>query len=502
LLKEEIKIEVEKLCNTFKEATISDAIDIVEHVAYFIFLRKLDKEDARKEKESLVFHIDYDGVFKDGKEFLRWSRVKNSNGNDIYELMTSKIRVFINDISNVDEYRYLRYIKDITLNINQDNIASFTKIIERIDKLLNNYEGMESQIYEYLVKKIPPIKEDGRFITPRHIIDMIIQLMEPKIDDTIMDAACGTGGFLVASSNYIKNNYESELHEKNNRNHFQSDLFNGLDSSTELSRIANINMILHGIDNGNIKCVNSLSESNSDRDKYTLIMSNIPFSGAIDKDEVSGDLAKIMKKSVNTQGLFTILNLQMLKLGGRCACIVPEGVVSSVQVFPNIREELVEKHKLEAVISMPSGMFKTNNKSGKESGAKASLLIFTKTGSGGTDKVWFYDMEADGYSLDDKRNKIEANDIPDIIHRFKNLDKEIDRERIEKSFLVDVEDIRQKTINNKGKKNYSLSIQEYKQNIYEELKYEDPKVMINNIEVLNKEIDIIIKEIKNMIGEI
>ena len=501
MINEELKLEIEKLCDTFKEASISDAIDIAEHVGYFMLIRKLDKEDAIKEKECVILGETHKSIFDGKEQYLRWSKLKNSNETDVYDALSGKINTFISEISIQEQYSYLENIKDISLRINKENIGSFTKIIDKLDSLLSNHERSIGDMFEYLSTKIPPIKENGRFITPRHIVDMIVQLMDPKLEDIIMDPACGTGGFLVYSSDYIKKNYENELHKKDNKEHFQNNMFNGLDSSSELVKIANINMIVHGINHSNIKCVNSLSDNNLDRDKYSLIMTNMPFNGVLDKDEVSGDILKVVKNNSKIEGLFTALNIKMLKLGGRCACIVPDGFVYSTKSFPNVREELVENHKLEAVISIPDGVFKTKNKSGKESGVKASIIIFTKTGCGGTDKVWFYDMEADGYSLDGKRDKIEDNDIPDIIHRFKNLDKEVDRDRTEKSFIVDVDDIRNTAVDDKGKKHYSLSIKDYKMKIYEEIEYEDPKIMIDRIETLECEISKGISELKWFINK-
>lgn len=500
MINEELRIEIEKLCDIFKEASISDAIDIAEHVGYFMLIRKLDKDDVAMEKESSILGISYKSIFEGKYQYLRWSKLKNSNEQDMYKALSKQINNFISEISIKEQYSYLQYIKDINLIINKENIGAFIKIIAKLDSILSSYERSIGEIFEYLVTKIPPIKENGRFITPRHIVDMIIQLMDPKVENIIMDPACGTGGFLVHSCNYIKKNYERELHKRENKEHFQNNMFHGLDSSSELVKIANINMILNGINNSKIKCLNSLSDNNSDRDKYSLVMTNIPFSAALDKDEVSGDVSKAVKSNSKIEGLFTVLNIKMLKLGGRCACIVPDGFVYSTKSFPNIRKELVENHKLEAVISIPDGVFRTKNKSGKESGVKASIIIFTKTGCGGTDKVWFYDMEADGYSLDGKRDKIEDNDIPDIIHRFRNLDKEVDRERTEKSFLVDLADIRNTVVDDKDKQYYSLSIKDYKMKIYEEIEYKDPKIMIERIEKLEYEISRCIIEIKKIIN--
>lgn len=501
MINEKLRIDVEKLCDTFKEATISDPVDIAEHVGYFMIIRNLDKEDTAKEKENLALGIDHKSIFEGKGEDLRWSKLKNSNQYDTYELLSDKINNFIDKTSKKEQYSYLKYIKDIKLNISKENIGVFTLIISQIDSLLNKYKRSQGDIFECLTTKIQPIKEEGRFVTPRHIVDMIIQLMDPKIEDIIMDPSCGTGGFLVYSSDYIRKNYEKELHKSCNKEHFQNEMFNGLDSSSELARISNINMILHGISGANIKCINSLSCKNSDRDIYTMIVNNMPFNGALNKDEVSGDISKTIEKNSKIEGLFTVLNIKMLKVGGRCACIVPDGFVYSTKSFTNVRKELVEKHKLEAVISIPSGVFRTKNKSGKESCVKASIIIFTKTGCGGTEKVWFYDMEADGYSLDGKRDKIEDNDIPDIIQRFKNLDKEIYRDRVEKSFLVDIENIR-RTIDDKEKQIYSLYIQDFKETVYEKIEYEDPKVLIEKIQSLNKEIGGNIEDLKNMIGGI
>lgn len=495
-----LRIEIEKLCDIFKEASISDSIDIAEHVGYFMLIKKLDEDDVAREKDSSILGISYKSIFDGKEQYLRWSKLKNANEQDIYKALSEQINTFVSEISVKEQYSYLQHIKDINLRINKENIGSFTKIIEKLDSILSSYERSIGDIFECLVIKIPPIKENGRFITPRHIVGMIVQLMDPKVDDIIMDPACGSGGFLVHSGDYIKRNYERELHKRDNKEHFQNNMFNGLDSSSELVRLSNINMILHGINNSNIKCLNSLSDNNVNRDKYSLVMTNMPFNGVLDKDEVSGDVSKAVKSNSKIEGLFTALNIKMLKLGGRCACIVPDGFVYSTKSFPNIRKELVEEHKLEAVISIPDGVFRTKNKSGKESGVKASIIIFTKTGCGGTDEVWFYDMEADGYSLDGKRDKIEDNDISDIIHRFRNLDKEVDRERTEKSFLVDLDDIRNTVVDDKDKQYYSLSIKDYKMKIYEEIEYEDPKIMIDRIENLECEISKGIIEIKEIIN--
>ncbi|MGG3006859.1 HsdM family class I SAM-dependent methyltransferase, partial [Geobacillus stearothermophilus] len=256
------------------------------------------------------------------------------------------------------------------------------------------------------------------------------------------------------------------------KEHFNNRMFYGFDMDRTMLRIGAMNMMLHGIENPNIEYRDSLSEQNKDKDKYTLVLANPPFKGSLDYDAVSNDLLKVVKTK-KTELLFLALFLRILKTGGRCACIVPDGVLfGSSKAHKDIRKEIVENHKLEAIISMPSGVFKPY------AGVSTAIMIFTKTGVGGTDHVWFYDMKADGYSLDDKRTPIEDNDIPDIIARFHNREAEKERKRTEQSFFVPVEEIREN--------DYDLSINKYKEIEYEEVKYQQPIEIIEKVKKLYK----------------
>lgn len=369
-------------------------------------------------------------------------------------------------------------------------------MLDKIMTAMNGiYELMEEDksgdtrgdVYEYLLSKIATAGVNGQFRTPRHIIKMMVELMDPRPDDTICDPAAGTSGFLVEAAEYLKNvKKEDVLFDPENRKHYMNDMFTGFDMDRTMLRIGAMNMMTHGIEHPNIEYRDSLTDQNPDRDKYSLILANPPFKGSLDYDSVSDDLLDTAKTK-KTELLFLELFLKMLKKGGRTACIVPDGVLfGSSKAHKAIRKELIENNKLQAVISMPSGVFKPY------AGVSTAVLVFNKTGYGGTDKVWFYDMMNDGFSLDDKRSRIEDNDIPDIVERFRNLDKEADRKRTDQSFLVDKEEI--------VKNDYDLSINKYKEIEYEKVEYEPTYVILGRINELQKEIEAGLKELEKMLN--
>lgn len=322
----------------------------------------------------------------------------------------------------------------------------------------------------------------------RHIIRMMVELMNPTPQELICDPACGTSGFLVVASDYLMEKYRNDiLMNKQNRDHFMNHMFNGFDMDRTMLRIGAMNMMTHGVESPNIEYRDSLSDQNTDNNKYSMILANPPFKGSLDYDSVSTDLLKIAKTK-KTELLFLALFIRMLKVGGRCACIVPDGVLfGSSKAHKAIRQAIVDDNRLEAVISMPSGVFKPY------AGVSTGILIFTKTGHGGTDKVWFYDMKADGFSLDDKRSPVKENDIPDILERFNNLDKEVERKRTEQSFLVDKQEI----IDNE----YDLSINKYKEVVYEKVEYPPTSEILADIEALNREIDKNLVELKALLND-
>lgn len=312
---------------------------------------------------------------------------------------------------------------------------------------------------------------------------MMVELMKPTPEDIIIDPAMGTAGFLVAASEYLRKHHNDMFLVQGLKEHYHNTMFYGNDMDRTMLRIGAMNMMLHGVDNPNIDYRDSLSEINKDKEKYTLVLANPPFKGSLDYEAVSNDLLKIAKTK-KTELLFLSLFIRILKPGGRAAVIVPDGVLfGSSKAHKTIRKEIIDNHKLEAIISMPSGVFKPY------AGVSTAIMIFTKTGAGGTDNVWFYDMKADGFSLDDKRTPIEENDIPDIIKRFNNLEAEKERKRTEQSFFVPVEELREN--------DYDLSINKYKEIEYEEVEYEAPQLILEKIEKYEHEIIQGIKELKD-----
>ena len=323
---------------------------------------------------------------------------------------------------------------------------------------------------------------NGQFRTPRHIIRMMVELMQPTLKDTICDPAMGSAGFIVESAKYIQAHYKSELLKKENAEHYKNGMLHGFDTDATMLRIGAMNLMLHGVDNPDIQYQDSLSTDNKDADRYTLCLANPPFTGSLDNEAVSKTLLAITKTK-KTELLFLALFVRMLQIGGRCASIVPDGVLfGNSSGHKSIRKELIDKQRLQAVISMPSGVFKPY------AGVSTAILIFTKTNAGGTDKVWFYDMKADGFSLDDKRTPIADNDIPDVIARFKNLEAEESRTRKDQSFLVPVDEIKAN--------DYDLSINKYKEVEKVKVEYEKPDMVLGRIEALQKEITAAIKEFK------
>ena len=404
----------------------------------------------------------------------------------MYEIVQEWVFPFIKNLHSDKNSAYSKYMDDAIFKLPTPLVLS--RVIDSLDDIYalmgqSTETDIRGDVYEYLLSKISTAGRNGQFRTPRHIISMMVELMNPQPNDIICDPACGTGGFLVGASDYLQKNYRNDiLMNKENREHYMNHMFHGFDMDRTMLRIGAMNMMTHGVESPFIEYRDSLSDQNLDKDKYSMILANPPFKGSLDADSVSADLLKVTNTK-KTELLFLALFIRMLKIGGRCACIVPDGVLfGSSNAHKQIRKTLIEDNRLEAVISMPSGVFKPY------AGVSTGILIFTKTGHGGTDKVWFYDMKADGYSLDDKRTQIKENDIPDIIERFKHLENEIDRKRTEQSFFVDKEEI--------VKNDYDLSINKYKEVVYEKVEYPPTSEILAEIESLNNEINKNIAELK------
>ncbi|RZL69198.1 MAG: SAM-dependent DNA methyltransferase [Pedobacter sp.] len=362
-------------------------------------------------------------------------------------------------------------------------LANVVDMISGIDMKDRDTKG---DVYEYLLSKIATAGTNGQFRTPRHIIKMMVEMMQPGLEDTIADPAAGSCGFLVGAAEFIKEHHKKAFYDKKFQKKFSRDMFVGMEFDPTMIRIGAMNMILHGVEEPTLFDVDALSEANTSfEDKATLVLANPPFTGSLDKDAVDSKLTKVVD-SRKTELLFLALILKGLKKGGRAAVIVPDGVLfGSGKAHKQIRKEIVDNHKLEAVISMPSGVFKPY------AGVSTAILIFTKTTAGGTDKVWFYDMQADGFSLDDKRQKIKNDDIPDILYRWKNLDKEVNRQRTDNSFFVPLNDLHEHS--------YELSIKRYKDVVYKGEEFDKPDVIIANIQNLDKERQLALKALEELL---
>ena len=393
--------------------------------------------------------------------------------------MQEMVFPFIKNLHGDKDSAYAKYMGDAIFKV--PTPLMLDKIVTAMDGM---YEQMAKEsasdiagdVYEYLLSKLENAGRNGQFRTPRQIIKMMVALVKPRPDDVICDPAFGSAGFLIAAATYLKENCKQEVFfDRKNKDHYMNHMFHGFDMDRTMLRIGAMNMMLHGVDNPFIEYRDSLSDQNPDKNKYSLILANPPFKGSLYYDIVSTDLLKLCKTK-KTELLFLALFLRMLKVGGRCAYIVPDGVLfGSSTAHKAIRREIIENNRLEAVISMPSGVFKPY------AGVSTAILIFTKTGHGGTDNVWFYDMKADGFSLDDKRSPTTENDIPDIIARFHNWEAEATRERTEQSFFVPKEEI--------AGNDYDLSINKYKKTEYVPVEYPSTQEIMAQLRDLQKKID-------------
>lgn len=480
----ELRSKVDKLWEVFWTGGITNPLSVIEQFTYLLFIKGLDEVETTKENEAMFLGLEYEGTFQNDKQNLRWSKFKNLEAQQMFDVVSKEVFPFIKNLHGKKDSAYAKYMDDAIFMIPTPQML--TKIVDGIDNIEMKDRDTKGDLYEYLLSKVATAGTNGQFRTPRHIIDMIVELMKPTPEDIIVDPAAGSAGFLVSSGEYLRKNHNDLFLVQGLKQHFNNDMFHGFDMDRTMLRIGAMNMMLHGVENPNIQYQDSLSEGNKDEDKYTLVLANPPFKGSLDYEAVSADLLKVTKTK-KTELLFLALFTRMLKAGGRCASIVPDGVLfGSSKAHKDIRKEIIENHKLEAIISMPSGVFKPY------AGVSTAIIIFTKTGVGGTENVWFYDMKADGYSLDDKRSPIEENDIPDLVARFHSFESDKERKRTEQSFIVPVGEI----VENE----YDLSINRYKEIEYEEAQYEDPKVILADIKKLEEEIMKGIKELGGMIG--
>lgn len=484
----ELKNKVDKLWEMFWTGGLTNPLDVIEQITYLMFIRDLDQTDNTWQKERVMLGISYTSMFKN-KEHLKWSVLRDKPAETLYQTMQGEVFPFIKEL-NGNSGTYAKYMSDAIFKVPTPQLLE--KIVTALDEmygLIGKMQGKQDargDLYEYMLSKLSTAGTNGQFRTPRHIIRMMVELLDLQPDDIICDPACGTSGFLVAAGEYLKEHYLDEIfYNKDAKAHYDNAMFTGFDMDRTMLRIGAMNMLTHGVANPNIVYKDSLSDQNTDAGKYTKILTNPPFKGSLDYDIVSTDLIKVTKTK-KTELLFLALFLRMLKNGGRCASIVPDGVLfGSSTAHRDIRKEIIETHRLEAIISMPSGVFKPY------AGVSTAVIVFTKTGAGGTDKVWFYDMKFDGYSLDDKRTPMEQSDMPDIVARFHALDQEEGRARTEQSFLIPKDEI----VDN----DYDLSINKYKKSAYVEEEYPYPLEIMAEINELEMEITAGLVELEEML---
>ena len=484
----ELKNKINALWEIFWTGGITNPLDVVEQMTYLMFIHDLDETDSRKAKESVMLGLPHQSIFAADSQ-LKWSVFHDFPAERMYAVMQEQVFPFIKNLHGDRESAYARYMDDAIFKI--PTPLMLDKVVTALDEIYDQMAQLRDgdvrgDVYEYLLSKIATAGVNGQFRTPRHIIKMMVELMAPGPDEVICDPACGTSGFLVAAGEYLKAHHREEIFfNRQKKDHYMNAMFHGYDMDRTMLRIGAMNMMTHGVDSPTIQYRDSLSDQNTDREKYSLILANPPFKGSLDADIVSADLLKLCKTK-KTELLFLALFLKMLKVGGRCTCIVPDGVLfGSSKAHKDIRRELVENHRLEAVISMPSGVFKPY------AGVSTGVLIFTKTGHGGTDQVWFYDMRADGLSLDDKRAPVAENDIPDIIARFHDLAGEEGRARTEQSFLVPKAEI--------VENGYDLSINKYKKTEYVPVEYPPTSEIFAQLRQLETEIQKGLEELEGMV---
>ena len=503
----DLKSKVDRLWDAFWSGGISNPLEVIEQITYLLFIKRLDElHTAREAKGNRLKKPIENPIFNKNQQELRWSRFKNEAAGEMYKIVSEKVFPFIKELkSDREDSTYQHHMKDARFTI--PNAGLLAKVVDMIDKIPMEDRDTKGDIYEYMLSKIASAGQNGQFRTPRHIIRLMVELVKPTPNDIVCDPASGTAGFLVATGEYLRENHKEIFTNDKLRHHFHEKLFNGFDFDSTMLRIGSMNMLLHGVENPNIRYKDSLAEEHAgDEERYTLVLANPPFAGSLDYENTAKDLQRVVKTK-KTELLFLALFLRLLKAGGRAAVIVPDGVLfGSSNAHKTLRKTLVEEQKLDAVISLPGGVFKPY------SGVSTAILIFTKTNSGGTDYVWFYDVDADGWSLDDKRTALlaaeklgpitsvaltpdehETNNLPDILSRWtKRSQGERNNPRTSQSFCVPKIDI--------AAQGYDLSLNRYKEVEHEDVAHRPPSQILQSLHQLESEIQQGMKELEGLLN--
>lgn len=478
----ELKSRVNRVWDAFWAGGISNPLEVIEQITYLLFIRRLDDLQTLADRKARVTGTLERTIFGPDEQDLRWSNFKNIGADRMFEIVGDEVFPFLRKLGG-DGSTYSEHMKDARFTI--PTPALLSRVVDMVAEIPMDDRDTNGDLYEYLLSKIASAGTNGQFRTPRHIIQLMVDLMAPRPDDEIVDPACGTAGFLVAASEYVRQHHAEALLDATQRKHFHESMFHGYDFDQTMLRIGSMNMLMHGVEAPDIRYQDSLS-GGADVAKFSLILANPPFAGSVDAESIAKDLTRVANTK-KTELLFLALFLKVLKPGGRAAVIVPDGVLfGSTKAHKALRQALVEDQKLDAVIKLPSGVFRPY------AGVSTAILCFTKTDSGGTDDVWFYDVRADGFSLDDKRSAVDANDLPDVRARWaERAGAERSRERAEKSFTVPKADI--------VLQGYDLSINRYKELVHEEAEHRDPAEILSDIESLNAEIEAGTAELKGLL---
>ena len=490
----ELKSKVDRIWDTMWSGGISNPLSVIEQLTYLLFIKRLDELHTRRERKAARTGTPLEEpVFAAGQDRLRWSRFKEAAPEQMFETVRDGVFPFIKTLGQKGEASgeggstYTHHMKDALFMMPTARVLA--NVVDQLDGIDMADRDTKGDLYEYMLGKIATAGQNGQFRTPRHIIRLMVDMTAPTPKDVIGDPACGTAGFLIAASEHLVEHHSDTIYkDARARRRFNEGTFHGYDFDHTMLRIGSMNMLLHGVENPDIRYKDSLAQTDDDdTETYSLILANPPFAGSLDYESTAKDLQRTFKTK-KTELLFLALFLRLLQTGGRAAVIVPDGVLfGSSKAHKTLRKILVEEQKLDAIVSMPAGVFKPY------AGVSTAVLLFTKTNSGGTDNVWFYDMQADGFSLDDKRTpQPEKSDLADILSRWQNRAAEGDRARTDQSFLVPKAEI--------ADNDYDLSINRYKEVEYEAVEYDPPKVILKRLAKLEEEIAKGREELEGMLG--
>jgi type I restriction enzyme M protein len=510
----ELKAKIDAVWNDFWSGGISNPLEVMEQLTLLLFVKGLDETQTRAERkahrtdEPIENPVFPDGTYTpEGKttsrpyEDLRWDRLKNLPAKEMYDVVENYVFPFLRERTTSSTHG--KHMRGARFTIPTPGLLQ--KAVDGLDAIPMEDRDTKGDVYEYMLSKIATAGQNGQFRTPRHIIQLMVEMTAPTPSDAICDPACGTCGFLVAAGAYLRGHYPEMLTNPAERHHFHTSMFHGYDFDNQMLRIGSMNMQLHGIENPAIDYRDSLAQDHAgDIEAYSLVLANPPFAGSLDYESTARDLLQVVKTK-KTELLFLALFLRLLKPGGRAGVIVPDGVLfGSTKAHKELRRMLVEDQRLDGIVSLPSGVFKPY------AGVSTAILLFTKTNSGGTDHVWFYDLAADGFSLDDKRTPLLApeklgatalvtdeehdrNNLPDALARWHDRDgRELDRARTDQSFCVPKADI--------VANDYDLTINRYREIVHNEIEYPPPSVILDELSQIEEEIQKGIDDLKAILG--